>query len=76
MRNLVTSGHQPDFIASLEDAFDLTTRGCFAWWVQNRAAFVLDQLQEIRDFSLGVIAGHGVVDPFALLFQDVHDRQR
>jgi hypothetical protein len=47
-----------------------------AWWVQNRAAFVLDQLQEIRDFSLGVIAGHGVVDPFALLFQDVHDRQR
>jgi DNA-binding CsgD family transcriptional regulator len=76
MRNLVTSGHQPAFIASLEDAFDLASRGCFAWWVQNRAAFILDpahppafasdrELDEIRQFSLGVIAAHGVVDPFA-----------
>src|SRR2546425_12133088 len=31
MRNLVTSGHQPAFLASLEDAFNLTSRGCFAW---------------------------------------------
>jgi DNA-binding CsgD family transcriptional regulator len=76
MRNLVTSGHQPDFVASLEDAFNLTSRGCFAWWVQNRAAFILDpscpppfaterELEEIKRFSLGVIAAHGVVDPFA-----------
>jgi DNA-binding CsgD family transcriptional regulator len=76
MRNLVTSGHQPAFIASLEDAFNLTSRGCFAWWVQNRAAFILDparppsfatdrELEEIRRFSLGVIAAHGVIDPFA-----------
>jgi DNA-binding CsgD family transcriptional regulator len=76
MRNLVTSGHQPEFIASLEDAFNLTTRGCFAWWVQNRAAFILDpacppafatkrELEEIKRFSLGVIAAHGVIDPFA-----------
>jgi DNA-binding CsgD family transcriptional regulator len=76
MRNLLTSGHHPDFIASLEDAFDLTSRGCFAWWVQNRTAFILDpaypptfatdrELEEIRQFSLGVIAAHGVVDPFA-----------
>ncbi len=76
MRNLVTSGHQPAFIASLEDAFNLKARGCFAWWVQNRAAFILDpacpppfatsrELEEIRQFSLGVIAAHGVVDPFA-----------
>jgi DNA-binding CsgD family transcriptional regulator len=76
MRNLVTSGHQPAFVASLENAFNLTSRGCFAWWVQNRAAFVLDpacppsfatnrELEEIRQFSLGVIAAHGVVDPFA-----------
>jgi hypothetical protein len=35
MRNVVTSGHQPACIASLEDAFDLTSRGCFAWWVQK-----------------------------------------
>jgi DNA-binding CsgD family transcriptional regulator len=76
MRRLVTSGHQGDFIASLEETFNLTSRGCFAWWVQNRTAFILDpasppsfatgrELEEIRQFSLGVIAAHGVVDPFA-----------
>jgi DNA-binding CsgD family transcriptional regulator len=76
MRSLVTSGHQPEFVASLEDAFNLTTRGCFAWWVQNRAAFILDpagppafathrELEEIGQFSLGVIAAHGVIDPFS-----------
>jgi DNA-binding CsgD family transcriptional regulator len=76
MQNLVTSGHSPAFIASLEDAFNLSARGCFAWWVKNRAAFVLDpgdpppfatarELEEIRKFALGVIAAHGVIDPFA-----------
>jgi DNA-binding CsgD family transcriptional regulator len=76
MQNLVTTGHQPAFLASLEDAFNLSSRGCFAWWVKNRAAFILDpttpppfatarELEEIRKFSLGVIAAHGVVDPFA-----------
>jgi DNA-binding CsgD family transcriptional regulator len=76
MRKLVTSGHEAAFLASLENAFNLTSRGCFAWWVQNRAAFILDpaspppfatssELDEIRQFSLGVIAAHGVIDPFA-----------
>jgi DNA-binding CsgD family transcriptional regulator len=76
MQNLVTSGHQAEFITSLEAAFNLTARGCFAWWVQNRAAFILDpacpppfatarELEEIKKFSLGVVAAHGVVDPFA-----------
>jgi DNA-binding CsgD family transcriptional regulator len=76
MRNLVTSGHQSAFIASLENSFNLTSRGCFTWWVKNRAAFILDpacppafathrELEEIGQFSLGVIAAHGVVDPFA-----------
>jgi DNA-binding CsgD family transcriptional regulator len=76
MRNMVTSGHNPAFIASLENAFDLTSRGAFAWWVQNRAAFVLDpasppafaskrELEEMRHFSLGITAAHGVIDPFA-----------
>lgn len=76
MRNLVTSGHQGEFIATLDRAFDLTSRGVFAWWVQNRAAFILDpaapppfatkrELDEIRQFGLGVIAAHGVIDPFA-----------
>jgi len=76
MRNLVTSGHDEAFVASLEDAFDLTSRGCFAWWVQNRAAFILDpenpppfatarEIDEAKKFSLGVTAAHGVIDPFA-----------
>ena len=76
MRNMVTSGHDPAFIASLEDAFDLNARGAFAWWVQNRAAFILDpasppafaskrELEEMKRFSLGITAAHGVIDPFA-----------
>src|ERR1700742_2493214 len=31
IRNMVTSGHDPAFIASLENAFDLNARGAFAW---------------------------------------------
>src|ERR1044072_8366622 len=76
MRNMVTSGHDAAFIASLEDAFDLDSRGAFAWWVQNRAAFILDpasppafaskrELDEMKRFSLGITAAHGVIDPFA-----------
>ncbi|MGE0286030.1 MAG: helix-turn-helix transcriptional regulator [Bradyrhizobium sp.] len=76
MRNLVTSGHEAAFIASLEEAFDLSARGCFAWWVQNRAAFILDpadpppfatahEIEEATRYSLGVTAAHGVIDPFA-----------
>ncbi|CCE01240.1 helix-turn-helix transcriptional regulator [Bradyrhizobium sp. STM 3809] len=76
MRNLVTSGYPDAFVAGLEESFDLGARGCFAWWVQNRAAFILDpadpppfatarELDEIRQLSLGVVAGHGVIDPFA-----------
>jgi DNA-binding CsgD family transcriptional regulator len=76
MRNLVTSGYPHDFVAGLEESFDLGARGCFAWWVQNRAAFILDpadpppfatarEVDEIKQLSLGVVAGHGVIDPFA-----------
>jgi len=76
MRNMVTSGHDPAFIATLGDAFDLNSRGAFAWWVQNRAAFILDpaappafaskrELDEMKRFALGITAAHGVIDPFA-----------
>jgi DNA-binding CsgD family transcriptional regulator len=75
-------GHRAEFIASLGDAFDLASRGCFAWCVQNRAAFILDpacppafatsrELEEIRQFSLGVVAAHGVVDAFASTGTDI-----
>lgn len=81
MRLLVTSGHVQEFLAGLESAFDLNSRGCFAWWVSNRKGFILDktgardeagvpisaterELEEVKRFSLGVVAAHGVIDPF------------
>jgi DNA-binding CsgD family transcriptional regulator len=81
MRSLVSSGHSPEFLAGLEGRFDLKSRGCFAWWVSNRKAFILDksgaldeagvpivatkrELEEIDRFALGVVAAHGVIDPF------------
>jgi DNA-binding CsgD family transcriptional regulator len=81
MRSLVSSGHSPEFLTGLEERFDLKSRGCFAWWVSNRKAFILDktgaldeagvaitasrrELEEIDRFSLGVVAAHGVIDPF------------
>jgi hypothetical protein len=75
-------GHRAEFIASLGDAFDLASRDCFAWWVQNHTAFILDpafppafatsrELEEIGQFSLGVVAAHGVVDAFASTGTDI-----
>jgi len=81
-RSLVTSGYDQEFLASLENTFDVKSRGCFAWWVTNRKPFMLDktggrdeagvfifatkrELEEIERFSLGVVAAHGVLDPFA-----------
>jgi DNA-binding CsgD family transcriptional regulator len=80
-RSLVTSGHTPEFLEGLESAFDLNSRGCFAWWVSNRKAFILDktgglddsgrritatkrEIEEVERFSLGVVAAHGVIDPY------------
>jgi len=83
MLSMLSSGHDPAFLASLESSFDLKMRGCFEWWVSNRKPFIVDMagevdevgvrrfvtrrsLEEIERFSLGVIAAHGVVDPFML----------
>jgi len=81
MHSLISSGHSTEFLAGLESRFELNARGCFAWWVANRKAFILDkmalndadmpniatrrELDEIERFSLGVVAAHGVIDPFA-----------
>lgn len=83
MLSRLSSGHNPEFLAGLEDTFDLRSRGCFSWWVSNRRAFILDEagtidepgirsfatqrtLEEMKRFSLGIIAAHGVIDPFVV----------
>jgi DNA-binding CsgD family transcriptional regulator len=43
MRSLMSSGHTPEFLAYRERTFAMETRGCFAWWVRNRKAFLLDK---------------------------------
>ncbi|MEA2941534.1 MAG: hypothetical protein QOD09_2063 [Bradyrhizobium sp.] len=43
MRSLVTSGYPQEFLSSLEDVFDLTSRGCFSWWTSKRKPFFLDE---------------------------------
>jgi DNA-binding CsgD family transcriptional regulator len=42
-RSLTTSGYTEEFLSTLEDALDLNSRGCFAWWMSNRKAFFLDE---------------------------------
>jgi DNA-binding CsgD family transcriptional regulator len=81
-RSLISSGHDPEFLATCPANFDLQSRSCFAWWVFHRKALVLDttggqdetgarvvatgcELDDIERFSLGVVAAHGVIDPFA-----------
>jgi DNA-binding CsgD family transcriptional regulator len=41
--SLVASGYTQEFLSTLENVFDLNSRGCFAWWVSNRRAFFLDE---------------------------------
>jgi DNA-binding CsgD family transcriptional regulator len=43
MRSLVTSGYPQQFLSTLEDVFDLTSRGCFSWWTSKRKPFFLDE---------------------------------
>lgn len=60
----------------MEPSFDIGQRGCFRWWVSNRRPFLLDpaappdfatgrETEEARQFGLGLIAAHGVIDPLA-----------
>ncbi len=43
MRSLVTSGYPQEFLSTLEQVFDVTSRGCFSWWTSKRKPFFLDQ---------------------------------
>ena len=56
MRSLVTSGHAPEFLFGLESKFDVKSRGCFAWWVSNRKAFILDKRGAMDATGLAILA--------------------
>ena len=43
MRSLVTSGYPQEFLSTLENVFDVTSRGCFSWWTSKRKPFFLDR---------------------------------
>lgn len=43
IRSFLTSGYTQEFLASIENGFDLNSRGCFAWWALNRKPFFLDE---------------------------------
>ena len=74
VRQKIASGYDDVFMAQVEGTFDLQRRGCFSWWMRNRSPFVLDglnppdfasqrEIDEVLQFGLGIVAGHGVVDP-------------
>jgi DNA-binding CsgD family transcriptional regulator len=56
MRSLVTSGHTPEFLSGLESKFDVRSHGCFAWWVSNRKAFILDKRGAMDATGLAILA--------------------
>jgi len=56
IRSLVTSGHSTEFMEGLESAFDLNSRGCFAWWVSNCKPFILDKTGGRDDSGGRIIA--------------------
>ena len=56
IRSLLASGHGPEFLAGLESTFDLNTRGCFAWWISNRRAFILDKAGALDEAGIPISA--------------------
>jgi DNA-binding CsgD family transcriptional regulator len=54
--SLLSSGHGPEFLSSVESAFDLKSRGCFSWWVANRKAFILDEVGGFDETGVPILA--------------------
>lgn len=73
MTNFLASGHDQKYVDQLASSFSLERRGSFAWWLLNREPFLIDpdnppahasafELDEISQFGLRNVAGHGVVN--------------
>lgn len=66
-------GHDDVYLQQLAGTFDLARRGSMGWWFVHRKPFNLDpscpppfatpfELDEIREFKLGRIAAHGILN--------------
>ena len=66
-------GHDEAYLKQLAGTFDLARRGSMGWWFVHRKPFNLDpscpppfatpfELDEIREFKLGRIAAHGILN--------------
>lgn len=43
MRSTVSSGHEPEFLASRAAAVDVKARPCVEWWLSHRRGMVLNK---------------------------------
>lgn len=66
-------GHDDSYLHQLAATFDLGVRGSLKWWLTHRRPFCIDakrpppfttsfELDEIQNFGLGRIAGHGILN--------------
>lgn len=71
--HFVAHGYEDRYLQQIAGTFDLAIRGSFKWWLINRQPFCIDrdhpppfatafELDEIRDFGLGRIACHGIIN--------------
>src|SRR5579872_2949936 len=69
----VATGHQDIYLDQLSTNFDLNKRGSLKWWLENRKPFFIDpelpasfatsfEIEEIRNFDLENVAGHGILN--------------
>lgn len=71
--HMLAHGHEAIYLQQLSTTFDLAERGSLQWWFATRHPFFIDpkdppahastfELEEIREFGLGNVAGHGVLN--------------
>jgi DNA-binding CsgD family transcriptional regulator len=71
--HMLASGHDEAYLNQIATTFELEQRGTLKWWFANRQPFYIDpaapppyasafELEEIRRFGLGNVAGHGVLN--------------
>jgi DNA-binding CsgD family transcriptional regulator len=71
--HMLAQGHGMPYLQQLSTTFDLAQRGSLQWWFANRHPFVIDpkdppthasafELEEINEFGLRNVAGHGVLN--------------